>query len=91
MTAQQYNSGTMVAELNGRLVGFADGTATAAAIGNSASLTSLNSDVVGNGLTRVRQANSGHQISALAAQVSHGAEAAATAASIGNSVNISVQ
>lgn len=81
----------MVAELNGRLVGFSDGTITAAAIGNSASLTSLNSDVVGNVMTRINQANSGHQISTLAAQVSHGAEAAATAASIGNTVNISVQ
>lgn len=91
ITAAQRNSGTIIADLTGTIASAADYSATAAAIGNSYSLTSLNSGLAGNVGSSVNQWNTAGQIAKITAVISNSTDAALTAAAIGSTVSINVQ
>jgi hypothetical protein len=91
ITAAQRNSGTIIADLTGTIASAADYSATAAAIGNSYSLTSLNSGLAGNVGSSANQWNTAGQIAKITAVISNSTDAALTAAAIGNTVSINVE
>ena len=91
ITATQNNAGTMIADLTGTIASTVDYTATAAAIGNSYALTSLDSGLAGNVSSSLNQWNGAGQIAKVTANIAASTNAAATAAAIGNSVSINVK
>ena len=82
---------TMIADLTGTIASTVDYTATAAAIGNSYALTSLDSGLAGNVSSSLNQWNGAGQIAKVTANIAASTNAAATAAAIGNSVSINVK
>ena len=91
IAAAQRNSGTVIADLTGTVSNAVTSTGTAAAIGNSYSLNSLNSGLAGNVGSSANQWNNAGQIAKIGASLATTTSAAVTAAAIGNSVSINVK